>query len=179
VQADDGFGAGGRVEAVDVLGDDRLQVAAILEDRQGVVGGVGLDAVAVEGLVEREAVRPESGRVRLEAAVLEVRGVVGLPDAALAPEVGDAGGRAETGPRERDGVVGVPEECRERGDVVRGTVVLDDGALGWPVGSLLVHTLPLGRTDEKSPARRVLRVDPPPDGGQERPRELESNVPPA
>ena len=95
-------GAGGLVQAVDVLGDQRVQHAPALELEQGLVAGVRRAAVLQPG---RAGPARRAGRTSGSRDVeLDVRRLLGLrvlrPDALRAPEVGDAAVGRDAGPGE-------------------------------------------------------------------------------
>lgn len=98
------LGPRGLVEVVHVLGDDPEQQAPGLQFCQGQVRGVGPGSG--NGLVQFPDQAPDLGRVGAKGPDMGVfHGVEALPEAARAPEVGDAGLHGNAGAGQSHGPV--------------------------------------------------------------------------
>jgi hypothetical protein len=112
VHLQDVLGTGADVQAVNVLGDERLDDAAPLQLGQGQVGRVGL------GLAHRPGPRPNPIVEDLGAALKALqrgglKGVNGLPQSgAWGAEVRYARGRGDARPGEGHGVAGFLQKLR-------------------------------------------------------------------
>lgn len=119
VELEHALGARGLVEAVDVLGDHRLQFPGALEAGEETVGGVRGDPLAGGLLGEPGVVGPGAGGEEVygqhpfegDLALLVV-------EALRAPEVGDPGLRRHPRAPEEHDVVRLGDPLRQRGRVV-------------------------------------------------------------
>ena len=109
------------VKAVDVLGDEEVQRALLLEVDERAVRGVGLgrEVIALDAVLP--SAPPDVG---IAHVVLELCGLLGgrvlRPDAVGAAEVGDTRLGGDARPRERDDVVGVAQPAGDGVEITHG-----------------------------------------------------------